>query len=138
MNLEPDHLQLTLLNWDTKSVLALNKKLKFPIHFQFFIQCQKTFGDPIELSKLHMIRPYMYVDYLCKLCSLRVKHLLKNLPRITVLDPPTNAVAMLNFLCIPPDKFLEISFFLCFNTKSSIICSDSSLMTSGSLPLSLA
>ena len=30
----PDHLQLTLLNWDNESVLALNKKLKFPIHFQ--------------------------------------------------------------------------------------------------------
>ena len=25
--LGPDHLQLTLLNWDTKSVLELNKKL---------------------------------------------------------------------------------------------------------------
>ena len=24
----PDHVQLTLLNWDTESVLALNKKLK--------------------------------------------------------------------------------------------------------------
>ena len=24
----PDHLQLTLLNWETESVLALNKKLK--------------------------------------------------------------------------------------------------------------
>ena len=36
-HLGPDHLQLTLLNWDTESVLALNKKLKFPIHFQFFI-----------------------------------------------------------------------------------------------------
>ena len=35
--LGPDHLQLTLLNWDTKSVLVLNKKLKFPIHFQFSI-----------------------------------------------------------------------------------------------------
>ena len=29
----PDHLQLSLLNWETKSVLALNKKLKSPIHF---------------------------------------------------------------------------------------------------------
>ena len=29
-----DHVQLTLLNWDNESVLALNKKLKFPIHFQ--------------------------------------------------------------------------------------------------------
>ena len=36
-DLGPDHAQLTLLNWDTKSVLALNKELKFPIHFQFFI-----------------------------------------------------------------------------------------------------
>ena len=25
-------MQLTLLNWDTKSVLALNKSMKFPIH----------------------------------------------------------------------------------------------------------
>ena len=32
-----DHLQLTLLNWDTKSVLALNKKLKVNQKFQFFI-----------------------------------------------------------------------------------------------------
>ena len=31
------HVQLTLLNWDNESVLVLNKKLKFPIHFQFFI-----------------------------------------------------------------------------------------------------
>ena len=27
----------TLLNWDNESVLVLNKKLKFPNHFQFFI-----------------------------------------------------------------------------------------------------
>ena len=32
----PDHVQLTLLNWDTKSVLALNKKLKVNWKFQFF------------------------------------------------------------------------------------------------------
>ena len=46
--LGPDHLRLTLLNWDNESVLALNKKLKFPIHFQFFIKCQNTLGIPIE------------------------------------------------------------------------------------------
>ena len=46
--LGPDHVQLILLNWDNESVLALNKKLKFPIHFQFFIYCQNTFGVPIE------------------------------------------------------------------------------------------
>ena len=40
-------MQLTLLNWDTKSVLALNKSLKFPIDFQ----------SPIDFSQLHMIRP---------------------------------------------------------------------------------
>ena len=33
----PDHLQLILLNWDNKSVLALNKKLKVIWKFQFFI-----------------------------------------------------------------------------------------------------
>ena len=32
----PDHVRLTLLNWDNQSVLSLDKKLKFPIHFQFF------------------------------------------------------------------------------------------------------
>ena len=37
LHLGPNHLQLTLLNWDTESVLALNKKLKYPILFQFFI-----------------------------------------------------------------------------------------------------
>ena len=35
--LEPDHLQMNLLNWYTESVLVLNKKLKFPIHFWFYI-----------------------------------------------------------------------------------------------------
>ena len=33
---EPDHLQSTLLNWDTESVLALNKKLKVNWKFQIF------------------------------------------------------------------------------------------------------
>ena len=34
LHLGLDHLQLTLLNnWDTESVLALNKKLEFPIYF---------------------------------------------------------------------------------------------------------
>ena len=33
LHLGLDHLQLTLLNWETKSVMALNKKLKFPIQF---------------------------------------------------------------------------------------------------------
>ena len=32
-----DHLQLTLLNWDIESLLALNIKLIFPTHFHFFI-----------------------------------------------------------------------------------------------------
>ena len=36
-HLEPDHVRLTLLNRDTISVLALNKKLKFPIHFQLLV-----------------------------------------------------------------------------------------------------
>ena len=37
-HLAPDHLQLTLLIWDTESVLALNKKkLKANWKFQFFI-----------------------------------------------------------------------------------------------------
>ena len=35
--LGPDHLQLTLLNWDTKSVLAINNKLKVNWKFQFSI-----------------------------------------------------------------------------------------------------
>ena len=30
--LGPHHVQLTLLNWDNKSVLALDEKLKFPIY----------------------------------------------------------------------------------------------------------
>ena len=37
LHLGPDHLQLTLLNWDTESVIALNKKLKVNWKFQFFI-----------------------------------------------------------------------------------------------------
>ena len=37
LHLGPNHLQLTLLNWDTESVLALNKKLKMNWKFQFFI-----------------------------------------------------------------------------------------------------
>ena len=38
-HLAPDHLQLTLLIWDTESVLALNKKEKLKANwkFQFFI-----------------------------------------------------------------------------------------------------
>ena len=36
-HLGPGHVQLTLLNWDTKSVLAINKKLKVNWKFQFFI-----------------------------------------------------------------------------------------------------
>ena len=37
---------LTLLNWDNESVLVLNKKLKFPIHVQFFYLVPKHFGCP--------------------------------------------------------------------------------------------
>ena len=37
LGIGPDHLQLTLLNWDNKSVLALNKRLKVNWKFQFFI-----------------------------------------------------------------------------------------------------
>ena len=46
VSLGPDHLQLTLLNWDTESVLALNKKLKFPIRLQFFYLVPKHFWCP--------------------------------------------------------------------------------------------
>ena len=45
--LGPDHLQLTLLNWETESVLALNKKLQVNWKFQFFFlvsKPQNTFG----------------------------------------------------------------------------------------------
>ena len=44
--IEPDHVQLTLLNWDNKTVLALNKNLKFPILFQFFYLVPKHFLCP--------------------------------------------------------------------------------------------
>ena len=38
-----------LLNSANKSILVLNKKLKFlVIYFQFFIQSQNTFDIPIE------------------------------------------------------------------------------------------
>ena len=37
LHLGPNHLQLTLLNWDTESVLALNIKLKMNWIFQSFI-----------------------------------------------------------------------------------------------------
>ena len=38
----PDHVQL--IDFYNESILALNKKLKFLIHFQFFFLCQNTFG----------------------------------------------------------------------------------------------
>ena len=44
----PDHVQLTLLIWDNESVLALNKKLKFPIQLLFFIYYQNNYGVPTE------------------------------------------------------------------------------------------
>ena len=38
----PDHVLFTLLHWDIKSVLVLNKKLKVNWKFQFFINSAKT------------------------------------------------------------------------------------------------
>ena len=35
-------MQLSKVFWENESVLALNKILKVPIHFQFFFQCQNT------------------------------------------------------------------------------------------------
>ena len=50
--LGPDHVQLTLLNWDNESILAsLNKKLKFPIHFQFFL-VPKHFWCPNSVKSI--------------------------------------------------------------------------------------
>ena len=46
-----DHVQLTLLNWDNKSVLALNEKLKFPIHFRFLFSAKTLLVS--QLSKVH-------------------------------------------------------------------------------------
>ena len=47
----PDHVQLTLLNWDNESVLAVNEKLKFPIHFQFLFRAKTLLVS--QLSKVH-------------------------------------------------------------------------------------
>ena len=44
----PDHLQLTLLNWDTESVLALNKKLKVNLKFQFLSSAKTLLLSQIE------------------------------------------------------------------------------------------
>ena len=56
------HRYSTYLWWandfQTKSMLALNKKLKFPIHFQFFILVPKHFWSE---RQLHMIRPLINV-----------------------------------------------------------------------------
>ena len=46
-----DHVQLTLLNWDNKSVLALNEKLKFPIHFRFLFSAKTLLVS--QLSKVN-------------------------------------------------------------------------------------
>ena len=42
----PDHQQLTLLNWDTKSVLALNKKTESELEISFFYLVPKHFWRP--------------------------------------------------------------------------------------------
>ena len=42
----PDHLQWTILNWNTESVLELNKKLKLNWKFQFFYVVPKYFRCP--------------------------------------------------------------------------------------------
>ena len=50
----PDHVQLTLLNWDNESVLAVNEKLKFPIHFQFLFRTKTLLGpDHVQLTKVN-------------------------------------------------------------------------------------
>ena len=41
-NKGPNHVQLSKVFWGIESVLAINKKRKLPIHFQFFIQYQNT------------------------------------------------------------------------------------------------
>ena len=53
LHLGPNHLQLTLLNWDTESVLPLNKKLKVIWKFQFLFFSAKTL--PVsQLSKVNL------------------------------------------------------------------------------------
>ena len=42
-DLGPDHLQLTLLNWDIKSVLALNEKTKSELEISVFYLMPKHF-----------------------------------------------------------------------------------------------
>ena len=48
----PDHQQLTLLNWDTKSVLALNKKLKVNWKCHFFYLEPKHFQCPNRVKSI--------------------------------------------------------------------------------------
>ena len=57
--LGPDHLQLTLLNWHTENILALNKKLKVAIHFQV----RKHFQYPNFFAQFHKIRPLIHYKH---------------------------------------------------------------------------
>ena len=50
--LGPDHLQLTLLNWDTESVLAQNtKKYNFQFNFSFLFNAKTLLVS--QLSKVN-------------------------------------------------------------------------------------
>ena len=48
-------MQLSKVFWENESVLALNKILKVPIHFQFFFFSAKTLQK--QMIQLHIIRP---------------------------------------------------------------------------------
>ena len=49
--LGPDHLQLTLLNWDTESILALNKNRNLQFNYSFLFTA-KTLSVS-QLSKVN-------------------------------------------------------------------------------------
>ena len=61
------------IDFQTESVFALNKKLKFPNHFQFFIQSQNIFGLQAQQTKNCIVKknPPMYVAQK-KICLLKV------------------------------------------------------------------
>ena len=65
LHIGPNHVKLSKVFWETKSVLVLNKKLKVNWKFQSFIYCQNTWHDLTHstYNYFYFSRCYYYISF---------------------------------------------------------------------------
>ncbi len=116
----------------------INQKIKLPFEI-IAIRSPKTSASSMWCVLITIVRSFLYLNNKSQM----LLRPLGSTPALgsssmTVLEPPTKAMATDNLRCMPPERFLAKSFFLGLNIVSSRSFSHSAFVDLRSSPFKRA